>query len=132
MSKRLTPERIAEMRIIHDGCDETCQSSALLAHVAALTDELQDWDDNYDSVMKESCDGDGMKHCSCIPLLKKHVAALEADCRKMAKTLAGCNDYDGEDGRTMCGECREYDTLHDEDCPVPRYLDKEHTDNGKG
>ena len=34
--ERLTAERIAEMRIIHDGCDETCQSSALLAHVAAL------------------------------------------------------------------------------------------------
>ena len=79
-------------------------------------------------VAHEPCD---CQEYSCgdftVTLLLAHVAALEADCRKMARALVHHNN---DWGFTVCELCEadesEGDLVHD-----PKCLVLEHTDSGK-
>lgn len=58
----------------------------LLAELDALKAEVADWRDTQRAVMSEKCQTDEV-HCTCVPMLKKKIAELEAERDRLRKAL---------------------------------------------
>lgn len=65
--------------------------------VLALCDEVDDWREGARKVMAEVCAPDE-KHCTCVPALRKHIAALESRIQDNTNLI--------ERNRTLETRCR--------------------------